>query len=175
MINSQKVNSINPSSGGISPLGLFSAKEADYGPAYKDHFLAQYRLFIESVNYTSEMKLKLNTFFLTINTALITAGGFALTNYGIFKHASWHKIIPITGIMISIIWWGVMYTYKQRNLIKLHIVHSLEKHLPLAIYETEWHLMEADHGNKLKKILFRIDLFVPVVFGILYIIFSVLV
>lgn len=154
---------------------LFSASEDSYGPKYKDHFLNQYRLFIDSVNYTSALKLKLNTFFLTINTAIITAAGFVLANNGVFKTAVWHKMIPLSGILICVIWWGVIYTYKQRNIIKLRIVHCLEEHLPLALYKTEWNLMEANHDNWLKKILFRIDLFVPMVFGILYIIFALVV
>ena len=158
----------------ICRSNIFGAAEGAYGPSYREHFFLQYKLFVESVNYTSDLKLKLNSFFLTVNTALITAIGLGFSSGRIVDSSVWHLLLPLAGVFISIIWWGVTYSYKQRNIIKLRIIHCLEEQLPLALYTTEWHLMEENHGSSLKKFLFSIDLFMPFVFFTCYLLFALL-
>jgi len=152
---------------------IFGAPETSYGPDYKNHMLAQYKLFVESVNYTSELKLKINTYFLTINTALITAIGLAISRNTV-NSLVWHLILPLAGMSISLIWWGTTYSYKQRNISKLRIVHCIEERLPLALYKTEWRLMDENHANPVKKFFFQIDLFIPWVFAVSYLLFIAL-
>src|SRR3989338_1182857 len=151
---------------------IFAGQENIYGPTYREHFFLQYKLFVESVNYTSDLKLKLNTFFLTVNTALITAIVLGFSSGRFIDSSVWHLLLPLAGVLISIIWWGATYSYKQRNIIKLRIIHCLEEQLPLALYTTEWHLMEENHGSSLKKRLFSIDLFMPFVFLVCYLLFA---
>lgn len=152
----------------ICQSNIFALSEAEYGDEYKEHFLQIYQQFVESINYTSELKLKVNTYFLTINTALITAAGFALSRGDIFDTSLWKYIVPLGGLLISLIWWAVTYMYKQRNIIKLLMIHCLEKRLPLSLYKTEWELMQANH-HSVRKHFFQIDLFVPWVFVLIYI------
>jgi hypothetical protein len=153
---------------------IFSAEEASYGADYKKHLFEQYRMYVESVNYTSELKLKINTYFLTVNTALFTAIGLSLSRPNI-DSSVWHFMLPLAGILISFVWWGVTYSYKQRNIAKLKIIHCLEERLPLALYKTEWQLMNEAHNGSFKKYFFRIDLFIPFVFAISYLIFVLVV
>jgi len=151
---------------------IFSGDEDTYGHKYREHFFQQYKLFVESVNYTSDLKLKLNTFFLTVNTALVTAIGIGFSSQRPINASVWHLLLPLAGVLMSIIWWGITYSYKQRNIIKLHIIHCLEEQLPLALYTTEWALMDENHGSRPKKFLFSIDLFIPFVFFICYLLFA---
>ena len=151
---------------------LFSAAQETYGLTYRNDFFQQYKLFVESVNYTSELKLKIHTFFLTINTALITAIGLGFSSQKEIDPSVWHLLLPLAGILLSIIWWGIVYSYKQRNIIKLRIIHCLEEQLPLSLYKTEWHLMGENHSSPLKKFLFSIDLLIPLVFLVCYLMFA---
>ena len=144
----------------LCSANIFAADESAYGADYKNHLLEQYKIFVASVNYTSELKLKINTYFLTINTALITATGIALSRNNI-SPIVWHTILPLAGIMISAVWWAVTYSYKQRNIAKLRIIHCLEEKLPLALYKTEWRLMNEAHEGFFKRFFFGIDLFIP--------------
>ena len=148
---------------------LYGDAASEYGPSYREHFFEQYKLFAQSVNYTSEMKLKINSYFLTINTALVTASGISFSKQ--VDASVWHYLLPLAGIFISLIWWGVTYTYKIRNVIKLRILHCLEEKLPLALYGTEWKLMDENHAGLLKKFFFKVDLFIPFVFALSYLIF----
>lgn len=152
---------------------IFAAGEKEYGPLYREHYFAQYRQFAESVGYNSELKLKINTYFVTINTALITAIGLSISR-PLFSPLIWHDLIPFAGILVSVIWWGVTYSYKQRSVAKLRILHCLEEKLPLALYKTEWQLMDENHATPIKKFFFRIDLFIPWVFVISYLLFIIL-
>lgn len=151
---------------------IFAGREDEYGHTYRQHFFEQYKLFVESVSYTSELRLKLNSFFLTINTALITAIGLSSSVQRNIDSSVWHLLLPLAGILISVIWFGVTYSYKQRNIIKLRIIHCLEEQLPLALYKTEWDLMQENHSSRTKKFLFSIDLVIPFVFLICYVLFA---
>lgn len=151
---------------------IFAGQEDVYGPTYRQHFFEQYKLFVESINYTSDLKLRLNTFFLTVNTALITAIGLGFSSQRNIDSSVWHLLLPLAGVLISVIWFGVTYSYKQRNIIKLRIIHCLEEQLPLALYKTEWGLMEENHSSRIKKFLFSIDLFIPFVFLVCYLLFA---
>ena len=140
---------------------LFGKPESEYGPEYK--------IFAESVNYTSELKLKLNSYFLTVNTALITATGISFSKQ--LNSSVWHLLLPLAGFFISLIWWGVTYSYKQRNIVKLRILHCIEEQMPVSLYSTEWKLMNENHSGFLKKFFFTLDLFIPFVFLVSYLSF----
>ena len=158
----------------ICRANIFSASEKEYGPLYKEHLLEQYKLFIQSVIFTSDLKLKMNSFFLTINTALFTAIGLVFSR-STLNPLVWHLFLPLAGIIISFIWVAVTYSYKERNTIKLRIIHCVEEKLPLAIYATEWQLRNESHSNIFKNFFFRIDLFIPFVFIISYLLFILFV
>lgn len=152
----------------ICEENIYPVTEKEYGVHYKEHFFRLYQMYIESVAYTSNMKLRLNRFFLAINTALLAAIGISASRDIIsLDTPAIHMSIPVGGIAVALIWWATIYSYKQRNVIKLHIIHCLEKHLPLSLYSTEWKLMQADH-NSFKQYFFRIELVIPWVFIALY-------
>ena len=158
----------------VCRANIFSAPDSSYGSQYKDHFFAQYKLYVDSVNYTSELKLKINSYFLTINTALITAVGLINAKQSLNPFV-WHFLIPLAGVLISCIWWGIIYSYKQRVIVKLRIIHCLEEILPLALFKTEWDLMNLDHNTPLKKFFFQIDVFIPFIFIVSYLFFVLIV
>lgn len=153
---------------------IFAVGEKKYGVDYKKHFFEQYKIYVDSVNYTSDMKLKVNTYFLTANTALFTAIGIGLSRQEL-NPSVWHFMLPLAGILLSIVWWAVTYSYKKRNVAKLRVIHCLEELLPLALYKTEWELMDEIHNGSIKKYFFNVDLFTPFVFVIYYLLFICLV
>ena len=60
---------------------LFSMKKKDYGEKYSDHLLEQYKLFVEMMDEICARRATTNTFYLTLNTLLMTAIGI-LTKLG---------------------------------------------------------------------------------------------
>ena len=55
---------------------LFKISKDEYGESYTEHCLEQYKLFVESTNQISNRRLSANSFFLTINTAIIGLTGY---------------------------------------------------------------------------------------------------
>jgi len=50
---------------------LFKAEEKNYGDKYREHLFEQYRLYIGSAEKISDRRQNANSYFITINTALI--------------------------------------------------------------------------------------------------------
>lgn len=157
----------------ICRANIFSESEKKYGPQYKEHLLEQYKLYIQSVIFNSDLKLKINSFFLTINTALFTAIGLIFSRPTV-SHVVWHYLLPFAGIIISFIWWCVTYSYKERSVAKLRIVHCIEEKMPLAIFATEWQLIDENH-KMFRRFFFNIDLFIPFVFIAAYLFFIIFI
>ena len=45
------------------------------------------------------------------------------------------------GIIICVIFWCLIRSYKQLNTAKFALIHEIEKHLPLALYKYEWKIL----------------------------------
>lgn len=147
---------------------LFSASEGKYGSRYKDHLLEQYKLYIESVNSVSMRRQTANNFFLSINTFLLSIVGFLISkdisgDFGILIY-----IIAFAGILLCIIWYMLVRSYRQMNKGKFSVVHEIEKKLPLKLYNAEWKAL-GEGKNKNKYYPFsHIEAIIPWIFSILY-------
>jgi len=147
---------------------LFSKKEQDYGAEYQNHLFEQYKLFIESVEKTSDRRQQANNYFITINTALISFIGLSF-QINLFKNLPWLKILfAVLGIVICFVFYFLIKSYKQLNTGKFAVIHEIEKHLPLALYKYEWQVL-GEGKDKTKYYPFsHVELWIPRIFGILY-------
>ncbi len=147
---------------------LFSKKENEYGNDYKSHLFDQYKIYIDSIEKTSDRRQHANNYFITINTALISLIGLSF-QIKIFENLAWIKsILAFVGIVICVIFWFLIRSYKQLNTGKFEVVHEIEKHLPLALYKYEWEILGEGKDNKKYYPFSHIELFIPWVFGIIY-------
>ncbi len=147
---------------------LFSKNEKEYGAEYKNHLFEQYKLFIDSVEKTSDRRQQANNYFITINTALISFIGLSF-QINLFKSLPWLKILfAVLGIIICFIFYFLIRSYKQLNTGKFAVIHEIEKHLPLALYRYEWQVL-GEGKDKSKYYPFsHVELLIPWIFGILY-------
>ena len=147
---------------------LFAKNEKDYGNDYKEHLFEQYKLYVESVEKTSDRRQHANNYFITINTALISLIGLSF-QIKIFENLSWIKsVLALVGIIICIVFWYLIRSYKQLNTGKFAVIHEIEKHLPLALYKYEWEILGEGKDNKKYYPFSHIELLIPWVFGIIY-------
>ena len=147
---------------------LFSKKEQEYGTEYKKHLFEQYKLFIESIEKTSDRRQQANNYFITINTALISLIGLSF-QINLFENSPWLKILfAVLGIIICFVFYFLIKSYKQLNTGKFAVIHEIEKHLPLALYKYEWQML-GEGKDKTKYYPFsHVELWIPRIFGILY-------
>jgi len=147
---------------------LFSADEGEYGEEYNKHFLEQYKMYLRSLDYVSDLKHRINGYFLTIHTLLIGAVGLSLSREDFFDPMMWHTIVPVVGILLSLAWWYTTNAYKQVNQVKFAILHCIEAKLPLALYSTEWAIISKQGAKPKHYPSSHIEPVVPWLFMILY-------
>jgi hypothetical protein len=151
---------------------LFPTEPNEYGDLYRAHLLEQYKLYVELMDRNSSRRQSVNTFFVSINTALIAFTGFAveyIKQCG-FKSVPypWSFVIPIVGLILCYIWYRVIRSYKDLNTGKFVIIHSLESRLPAAMFNAEWTALGEGHDPKKYLPFTHIEIWVPGVFGLLY-------
>jgi hypothetical protein len=151
-------------SGTRTHSGLLSQTPEHYGEKFQDHLLEQYKLYVESAQQISERRLHAANFFLAINSSLVAVFGIVYSSFG---HHRWNAAIPATGILVSIVWFRLVKSYKDLNSTKFFVIHELEAYLPAALFKYEWQV--CGHGDpKIYKPLTHTEQWIPVVFMILY-------
>jgi len=156
---------------------LFKNPEQEYGDNYRTHYLEIYKLYLDMMDKIGARRQTANSFFLTINSAII-----ALLGYELFGNASgailtlktlpsyeFYWIISLLGMVICVAWFKVLHLYRNLLRAKFNVIQRIEQKLPLAPYEAEW---EALGGDKLYQPLTHSEMLVPWVFFILNIAIS---
>lgn len=153
---------------------VFNVGEKEYGNEYRNHLLAQYQLYVESVEKISDRRQNANNYFITINTVLISFIG-VLFQTKIFETVIWIKsLIALVGIIICVIFWFLLRSYKQLNTGKFKVIHEVEQQLPLAIYDYEWKILEEGKKRNVYYPFSHIEMIIPWVFGTVYLVLGIL-
>jgi hypothetical protein len=145
----------------------------DYGDNYQSHLFEQYKMYVESIEKISDRRQNANNFFLTLNTVLISVIGLSF-QLQVFDDISWSRLVfSFLGILICIIFWFLLRSYKQLNSGKFVVIHEIEQHLPLSIYDYEWDILGRGEDTSKYYPFSHIELLIPWVFGIIYILLGV--
>jgi hypothetical protein len=146
------------------------------GELYQNHILEQYKIYVEMADRISARRNLANVFFLTLNTLCITAIGFLLEKISLVD-PKWLIIFPLLGLLIlCLVWWWLLSSYRDLNSAKYKVVGNLEKKLPSSPYwSAEWN--ELGKGEDYSKYLplTALEIIVPIVFGVLYLMVGVYV
>jgi len=118
---------------------LNSVNEAEYGENYKAHVLTMYKDFVASAEMVSDRRSKANAWFLTICTGFLGVYSHLLEK-GLSGGDDGQFLIVLSalgGIAFSLIWLGVISSYKALNSAKFDVIQQIEKQLPLAPFKAE--------------------------------------
>ena len=152
---------------------LFSKNKKAYGKGYSSHLFEQYKLFIDSVEKTSDRRQQANNYFIAINTALISIIGLSF-QVKVFDNVTWLKsLIALLGIIICVIFWFLIRSYKQLNTGKFEVINEIEKQLPLALYKYEWEVLGEGRDKNKYYPFSHIELWIPWIFGAIYAILGI--
>lgn len=136
--------------------------------------LEQYKLYVEMTDRISERRHKSNSFFLTINTILISSiTGFLGLNQEFSTPIIWVIAPIVVGIIISWSWLDMIQSYNQHNAGKFRVIHALEKQLPANIYKVEWDALTKSIGTSYKPFT-QIEKNIPIVFISLYLLIGII-
>ena len=156
----------------VDNLKLLRQTKDIYGSEFEKHLFEQYKLYVEMADRISARRMLANSFFVGVHTVLITAFTVLLkekillpTLVGVAQF--------IAVILLCLVWWCVMHSYRQLNAGKFKVVHALEQMLPVASYDAEWKALGNGQNWKLYLPLTHIENLVPVCFGVLYILLAI--
>ena len=154
---------------------LVKKNEAEYGKDYHTHCLEVYKLYVEMADRISTRRQSANSFFLTINSAIIAVLGYV--QFGVYLGAKlgvessqtndFYWIISILGMVLCVIWFRLILSYKQLNTAKFKVVHLMEQHLPFAPYDAEWEAVDRGEDPTLYKPFTHVETAIPWVFFVL--------
>ena len=149
---------------------LFSIGIQDSYPnveKYQDHLLQQYKIYLESAEHISARRQNANSFFVTINTAIIALVGYVSLGSSSIR---FYWLIALAGIAISFMWYRIICSYRDLNTAKFKVLHQIEKRLPLSPFDAEWEAVERGKNPKLYLPFTHIEVGIPLVFIFLHVI-----
>ncbi len=140
-----------------------------YGETYAADLFAQYKLYVDSAQQISAARVTSNNFLLTVNAFLVTLSGFQATTW---NQGWWAALIPVAGILVSLTWFHIITSYRDLNTAKFKVIHTLEEHLPAALFRYEWQEVKQRRGPVYKP-LSHLEQLVPIIFILLYVVLAI--
>lgn len=87
-----------------------------------------YKIAVEMADRISARRGLANSFFLTINTAVM----------GILGTYNVRWYLAVAGMILCISWWALLKSYRDLNRAKFEIILTMEERLPARLYGDEW-------------------------------------
>jgi hypothetical protein len=135
------------------------------------NLLEQYKLYVEMSDRIGIRRQYANTFFLTINTAILALiGYFKVRDSSLSELSTIILIVPIAGILLCYTWWRMIKSYKTLNDAKFMVILEMEKKLPFDPFEREWEILGRGEDSKKHRPFTGIESRVPWIFGFLHLI-----
>lgn len=142
---------------------LYPNKKDAYGEHYEAHCLEIYKLYVQMADNISARRQSANSFFLTVNTAIIGIVGYVAGNSD-----DWNWIISLAGMILCYAWYRLIRSYSDINSGKFKVIHEMEKQLPLSPYDAEWEVLGRGKVANLYLPFTQIEISVPRIFGALH-------
>ncbi|HAR95293.1 MAG TPA: hypothetical protein DCR97_04940 [Deltaproteobacteria bacterium] len=129
-----------------------------------------YKIMVERSEALVARRQNVNTFFLTMNGALLTAsglivqgsGGSRLAALGIF-------VLAVAGAVLCGAWRSLITSFGQLNRGKFHVINAIERYLKASIYAAEWEALGRGEDPKVYRSFTSREIWVPNALLILHI------
>lgn len=113
-----------------------------------DRVFELYKLMVGTSEALVGRRQGVNTFFLTVNGAMLTAIGLVLQGGGEQRLlAGGIFILAVTGGILSLAWKSLLRSFGQLNTGKFAVINKLEERLPARVFTAEWTAL-AEGKNK---------------------------
>jgi len=124
----------------IRPL-LFGWPGARDGAAIPNEDLPrafeQYKLYLELTDRLSQRRQTANSFFLTLNTAVVTFLAYANAAKTPIRGELFYLLTSFTGVVLCFLWYSIIKSYRNINAARFSVIHDIESLLPLRPYTVE--------------------------------------
>jgi hypothetical protein len=151
----------------LTPSGAPATPEA------RAEFFELYKIMVASSEALVGRRQAVNTFFLTMNGLLLTAVGLFLragAQGHIRLQAAAIFVLALAGATLCSAWRSLIISFGQLNTGKFEIINVMEKQLAASIFAAEWEALERGENPKVYRTFTSREIFVPIAFGILYVV-----
>lgn len=141
---------------------------ASYPPAYASALLDQYKIYVQSADQISSRRALTNTFFLTMNTGVLTTFGVAWRDRS--STGTLWLIFPLLALLAQCVaWFWLLRSYRQLNTAKYAVIGAIEARLPLSLHvRSEWAALGRGRLPSRYLPLTKLEQWVPALFAITY-------
>jgi hypothetical protein len=132
--------------------------------------LEQYKLYVEMADRISARRALANSFFITVNLAVVGLLGHAIEKGIDANHVWLLALITVTLVGQCSVWLSLLRSYRILNKAKYSIVGVLEEKLPALVYSrAEWLFSVRDNKYGRYFGLSRVEQVMPLLFSCTYI------
>jgi hypothetical protein len=145
-----------------------TADYVDASEKYQAAIMEQYKLYVEMADRISARRSTTNTFFLTLNTAVLALIGLVVRDTGTANHG----LIVVALVILSIqcvAWFWLLRSYRQLSSAKFRVIGAMEERLPASPYwRAEWMALGAGRDISRYWPLTHLEQWVPPIFALAY-------
>lgn len=121
-----------------------------------------YKIMVASSEALVGRRQAVNTFFLTINGALLTASGLILQRSGSSSLIGLALfILAVTGALLCGAWRSLIISFGQLNRGKFQVINTMERFLTTAIYAAEWEALGRGENPTIYRSFTSREIWVP--------------
>lgn len=137
----------------------------------KQRLIEIYKLHVDLSNKVSERRGQTNMFYITLLSGMIALLSFSDGSIMNLIHPNLILfIIGLIGVLLCIIWYFNIHSYRQLNSGKFKTLHELEQKIDYPFFEREWELLGKGKKSKIYFQLSRVEQFTPLLLIIPYLI-----
>jgi hypothetical protein len=158
-------------------VGEGMMEQGQYGEKYHEHFLEQYKLYVQMADNVSARRSQTNQFYVSLLSVLlgvITLGSTFLGDKTAPAPDQTQKVaylaISVLALFLCFIWYLNIRSYRQLNSGKYKIVQKMEQQMPFECYNEEWDVV--GNGKNIWEYLplTHVEQVVPVLVGLPFVI-----
>lgn len=121
-----------------------------------------YKVMVESSERLVSRRQGVNTFFLTINGALLTASGLIVQSSGSPSlGAAGILVLATVGGVLCLAWKSLITSFGQLNTGKFKVINTIERYLDVAIYAAEWEALGRGKDPNIYRSFTSREMWVP--------------
>ena len=126
-------------------------------------FIDLYKVMVASSEALVNRRQAVNTFFLTINGALLTADGLVAQNVGTYRLSGVALlVIAIAGVVLCAAWRSLIKSFGQLNGGKFKVINTMERRLEAAVFSAEWEALGRGENPNIYRSFTSREIWVPI-------------
>jgi len=143
-------------------------RKEEYGEQFKDHLLEQYKLYVEMADRVSDRRERTNRFYISLLSLFLALLSiiFGRNILGEFQTVVF-LIISVLGLVLCILWYVNIRSYRQLNSGKFKVIHEMEQYLPFNCYDKEWEILKKGKESETYLQLTSVEEYVPILLAVI--------